>query len=165
MLCEKCGKNHATTHIRSVVNGVVTEHNLCGYCAAAAGYTSAANSSIGDILVSMFGDVLNSGIPSKTVRCECCGAAFSDVAETGRVGCSECYKTFYEQLLPYMQRVHGSTKHIGKIPNRAPLAVKQDENSIQNLRMKLNELIREEKFEEAAVIRDKIKKAQEGEKE
>ena len=39
--------------------------------------------------------------------------------------------------------------------------VKQEEDSIEALRMKLNELVREEKYEEAAVIRDKIKKVEE----
>lgn len=163
MLCDKCGKNHATTHIRSVVNGVVTEHNLCGYCAAAAGYSGAAHSSLGDMLASMFGDALNSGSVVGKKHCECCGASFSDIAEKGRVGCSECYKTFYEQLLPYMRRVHSSTKHVGKIPNRAPLIVKKEDDSIESLKMQLNELVRQEKFEEAAVIRDKIKDIKGGE--
>lgn len=158
MLCEKCGKNHATTHIRSVVNGVVTERNLCGYCAATEGYNNLPHNSLGEMLASMFGDVLSSGSPSAKLRCPCCGAAFSDIAESGRVGCSECYKTFYDQLLPYLKRVHGSTKHAGKIPNRAPLIVRPAEETIDSLRMKLNELIREENFEEAVIVRDKIKK-------
>lgn len=28
MLCDKCGKNNATTHIKQIINGVVTERNL-----------------------------------------------------------------------------------------------------------------------------------------
>ena len=162
MLCEKCGKNNATTHIRSVVNGVVTEKNLCGYCAAKEGYSNLAHNSLAEMLSSMFGDVVAAGAPTATMRCGCCGASFSDIAETGKVGCSECYQTFYNELLPYLKRVHGSTKHAGKIPNRAPLVVKPKEETEENLRMKLNELVREERFEEAAIIRDKIKKMEEG---
>ncbi len=158
MLCEKCGKNHATTHIRSVVNGVITERNLCGYCAATEGYNDLSHNSLGEMLASMFGDVLSSGSLSAKLRCSCCGASFSDIAESGRVGCSECYKTFYDQLLPYLKRVHGSTKHAGKIPNRAPLIVRPAEETVDSLRMKLNELIRQENFEEAVIVRDKIKK-------
>ena len=161
MLCEKCGKNHATTHIRSIVNGVVTEKNLCGYCAATEGYTSLSHNSLGDMLASMFGDVLTSGSKSATLRCPCCGAAFSDIAESGKVGCSECYKTFYDQLLPYLKRVHGSTKHAGRIPNRAPLVVRPKSETVEDLRMQLNDLVRQEKFEDAAVVRDKIKKLEE----
>ena len=120
MLCDKCGKNHATTHIRSVVNGFVAEKNLCGYCAATEGYTGIAHNSIGDMLASVFGDALASGSKSLENRCACCGVTFSDIAESGKVGCSECYKTFYEQLMPYLKRVHGSTKHAGRVPNKAP---------------------------------------------
>ncbi len=164
MLCEKCGKNNATTHIRTVVNGVVTEKNLCGYCAASEGYADIGHNSLGEMLASMFGDVLATGSPSATLRCPCCGAAFSDIAESGKVGCSECYKTFYNELLPYLKRVHGSTKHAGRIPNKAPLATRPAEDTVEGLRTKLNDLIRSEKFEEAAVIRDKIKKLEEEKK-
>ena len=157
MLCEKCGKNHATTHIRSVVNGVVTEKNLCGYCAAAEGYADMPHNNLGEMLASLFGDVQALGNKTE-LRCPCCGSAFSDIAESGRTGCPECYKTFYEQLLPYLKRVHGSTKHAGRIPNRAPLAVVPKSETLEELRMQLNELVRQEKFEQAAVVRDKIKR-------
>lgn len=158
MLCDKCGKNNATTHIRSVVNGVVAEKKLCGYCAATEGYTNLSNNSLAGMLASVFGDVMNSKSPSASVKCPVCSATFSDIAETGKVGCSECYKTFYDELLPYLKRVHGSTKHVGKIPNSAPLAVMPEKETADDLRMELNRLIREENFEQAAVIRDKIKK-------
>lgn len=164
MLCEKCGKNHATTHIRSVVNGVVHEKNLCGYCAAKEGYNGIADNSLAQMLASMFGDVQAAGSPAATLRCPCCKASFSDIAESGKVGCSECYTTFLDELLPYLKRVHGSTKHAGRIPNRAPLAVTPAEETADTLRMKLNQLIAEENFEEAAVIRDKIKKLEGEEK-
>ncbi len=158
MLCEKCGKNNATTHIRTVVNGVVYEKNLCGYCAASEGYGDMKYNSLTQMLSSMFGDMTPFDSACNAVKCECCGSTFSDIAESGKVGCPQCYTTFYDELLPYLKRVHGSTKHIGKIPNRAPLAVKADEETVDGLRSKLNQLIREEKYEEAAVIRDKIKK-------
>lgn len=160
MLCDKCGKNNATTHIKSVVNGVVTERNLCGYCAAAEGYTKLSHNSLTDMLASMFGDIQPSLSQSTAKKCPVCGAEFSDIAETGKAGCAECYKTFYNELLPYLKRVHGGVKHTGKIPNSAPLAVR-DEETPEALRMELNRLVSEEKYEEAAVLRDKIKKLEE----
>lgn len=159
-MCENCGKNNATTHIRSVVNGVVKETNLCGYCAAKEGYHDLAHNSLAQMLASMFGDALATNSAVAARRCECCGASFSDIAENGRVGCSECYKVFYNDLLPYLKRVHGATEHVGKRPSRAQLIVTKNDDSIESLRDKLNLLVREERFEEAAVIRDKIKKAE-----
>lgn len=163
MLCEKCGKNNATTHIRSVMNGVVTEKNLCGYCAASEGYGNMSGSLTG-LLASMFGDVLAMDSKTAATRCDCCGSTFSDIAESGKVGCPECYKTFYDELLPYLKRVHGSTKHAGKIPNCAPLAVKTNEDTVESLRLKLTQLVREENYEEAAIVRDKIKRIEEEQK-
>ena len=158
MICEKCGKNNATTHIRSVVNGVVVEKNLCGYCAAKEGYSNLSDNSLTQMLASVFGDVLAAGSPAVKLRCPCCGAAFSDIAESGKVGCSECYQTFYDELLPYLKRVHGSTKHNGRIPNKAPLAVTTNEETVDALKSYLSKLVADEKFEEAAIVRDKIKK-------
>lgn len=164
MLCDKCGKNNATTHIKSVVNGVVTERHLCGYCAAAEGYSKLSHNSLTDMLASMFGDIEPSSIgPAAAKSCPVCGAEFSDIAETGKAGCAECYKTFYSELLPYLKRVHGGVKHTGKIPNSAPLAVREE--TPESLRMELNRLVSEEKYEEAAVLRDKIKKLEEKENE
>lgn len=163
MLCEKCGKNNATTHIRTVVNGVVREVNLCGYCAAKEGYATVGHNSLAGMLASMLGEVSNPHIASKTVKCPICGASFSDIAETGKVGCAECYKTFNRELLPYLKRVHGATKHSGKIPNRAPLTVKSTTETVDSLKLELNRLVSEERYEEAAVVRDKIRNL-EGEK-
>lgn len=157
MLCEKCGKNNATTHIRSVINGVVHEKNLCSYCAASEGYNNLGHNSLTQMLASMFGDALAVGSASTTEHCPCCNATFSDIAETGKVGCAKCYETFYDELLPYLKRVHGATKHTGRIPNRAPLTVAPKEDTVEALRMKLSRLVSEENFEEAAIVRDKIK--------
>lgn len=164
MLCEKCGKNTATTHIKTIVNGVLREKNLCSHCALKEGYNTIGHNSLADMLSSVFGDALLSDSVKTALRCPCCNSAFSEIAETGKVGCSECYKTFYTELLPYLKRVHGSTKHAGKVPNRAPLMVKPAEESLEALRSRLNELIKAENFEEAVIVRDKIKELEGGNK-
>ena len=155
MLCEKCGKNHATTHIKTVANGVVKEYNLCAYCAAKEGYTT---NSLAGMLASMFGEISNSEIQKHKTQCSVCGANFSDIAKTGKVGCSECYTVFYNELLPYLKRVHGSTKHVGKVPKSYE---KPQTQTVEELRSELNQLVAEEKYEQAAVIRDKIKEMEE----
>ena len=157
MKCEKCGKNTATTHIHSVVNGVVHDMNLCSVCAAQNGYTSGSHNSLAGMLASMFGEFLNTGIPTNSVHCPICGATFSDIAKSGKVGCAECYKTFESDLMPYLKRVHGSTKHVGVVPNNAPIMVVENKETVDSLRMQLNRLVTEERYEEAAVVRDKIK--------
>lgn len=158
MKCEKCGKYEATTHIRSVINGVVREYNLCSECAAGEGYGNVGHNSLAGMLASMFGDFAPTGIMSSTLKCSVCGATFSDIAKSGKVGCAECYNTFRSDLLPYLKRVHGSTKHSGKVPLSNHMTVVKNEETPESLRMELNRLVSEEKYEQAAVIRDKIKK-------
>ena len=160
MLCEKCGKNHATTHIKSVVNGIVREYNLCSECAAKSGYGS---NSLTGMLASMLGDMALPTVKAQKT-CPVCGATFSDIAKTGKMGCSECYNAFRDEILPYIKRVHGATNHAGKIPNRAPLVVRPKEKTVSDLRQELSRLVAEEKYEQAAIVRDKIKEM-EGEKQ
>ncbi len=157
MLCQRCGQNTATTHIKTVINGTVTELNLCGYCAAKEGYTSLSNGSITNMLASMLGQTMKMGdkIPQKS--CSCCGASFSEIAETGKAGCANCYTEFKSELLPYLKRIHGSVKHNGKTLGTKQLTVVNDENELVSLKAKLAELVAAEKYEEAAVIRDRIK--------
>lgn len=159
MLCEKCGKNNATTHIKTVVNGVVHEMNLCSSCASQGGYTNIAHNSLVSMLASVLGE--GAGVIGGTApKCPVCGSQFSQIAKNGKVGCAECYNTFSSQLIPYLKRVHGSVKHIGKVPNSAPLAVIPENDNLENLKMQLSRAISEERYEDAAVLRDQIKEGE-----
>ncbi len=162
MLCENCKKNMATTHIRTVINGVVIEKNLCGYCAAKGGYSKFVNNSFASMLASMFGDELATGNIRES-RCSCCNTRFSDIAETGKMGCSECYKAFRDKLIPYLKRVHGTTEHIGKrVSNSSSALTVQDKK--ESLRREMLEAVQAEEFEKAAKLRDEIRKIEEGER-
>ena len=156
MLCEKCGKRTATTHIRTVVNGIVREGDYCEECAKSVGYHASVGHSLGDMLASMLGDMMELSAPEPKT-CPVCGTDFRDIANTGKMGCAKCYETFREELMPYLKRIHGGVKHVGQFPNPAPLAVVSKEETVDSLRLELNRLVAEENYEQAAVIRDKIK--------
>lgn len=157
MICQKCGKNTATTHIRTIVNGVLQEKHLCSQCAASEAKYDIKNNNLTQMLSNMFGDMAEP-TQNKIVRCSCCGNTYADIVDSGKCGCSECYATFYEQLLPYFKRVHGSTEHIGKKLQNENAKI----DTIDELRNALKRSIKEENYEQAAVIRDKIKSLQEG---
>ncbi|MBQ1187041.1 MAG: UvrB/UvrC motif-containing protein [Clostridia bacterium] len=161
MLCQVCGKNNATTHIKTVINGKVTEQNLCGYCAAKKGYSSFSGSSISGLLSSMLGNTVKTDASLYEKHCQNCGTSFANIAETGKVGCAECYKVFEDELYVYLKRIHGSVKHTGKTPGRKELVVAKTTDRISELKIKLTNLVAEEKYEEAAVVRDQIKKLEE----
>lgn len=158
MLCQNCGKYEATTHVKRIINGEAAEAHLCSDCARALGYTDVFGgfgNVFGDLLGSFFGEPSSPAISARAVRCEKCGSTFNDIIESGKIGCAECYKTFYEKLLPSLQRIHGKTKHEGKIPNRVSVE-NEKVNSLNKLEEELKEAIETQNFEKAATLRDKI---------
>lgn len=155
MICQKCGKNNATTHIHSVIGGIVKDIDLCSVCAAKEGYSASPSGSLASMLSSVFGDMAISE-SNKAERCPCCNSSFRQIANTGKAGCPKCYEKFKNELLPYLKRVHGSVTHIGKKPKKDVLVV-SNTDKLSEMRKKLRELVKNENYEEAAVMRDKIK--------
>lgn len=166
MLCQKCGKNNATSHIHTVVNGVVNDSYLCSDCAAELQAAGFGENSFYKMLSSFFEDGVQKNVNTK--RCECCGAAIEEISKTGKVGCGNCYKVFGEELKPALIRIHGRTSHIGKkpgemqplAPNEAPIAENDKEAEIKTLRAELKKAIENEEYERAAEIRDKIRETE-----
>lgn len=89
-------------------------------------------------------------------RCPKCGLAFSDFKRTGLLGCSFCYEHFSAYLMPTIKRVQGGVLHTGKIPVHASPDI-VNKRKLDRLQLQLKELIAEERFEEAAAVRDEIK--------
>lgn len=156
MICENCGKNQANTHLKSIVNGKHTEMWLCSDCAKAMGvgnmFTHTATD-FSSFLGSFFGD----GLPSRTsaTRCKSCGTSFADIARSGKVGCADCYTNFYDELLPSIQKIHGNIQHTGKVANGVDIKVKVT-REIEKTKQQLAQAVREQNFELAAKLRDKI---------
>lgn len=161
MICQNCEKREATTHLKRIVNGKTEEYHLCAGCASKLGY--------GDIFTSfdlglggLFGNLFTQGqslLGGETVaRCEKCGATYRDISETGKVGCADCYELFAERLAPSLQRIHGKTRHCGKVPGTG---VQNDMRSrLEEMREKLARAVEAQKFEEAAKLRDEIRAAE-----
>ena len=85
---------------------------------------------------------------------------FVEFRNHGRLGCPHDYDSFKEELLPLLESVHGDAKHAGKTPRRLPRA-KAGQIELTQLRRKLQQFVNEEKYEEAARTRDRIKELEE----
>ena len=167
MLCQNCGKYEATTHVKRIVNGESAEAHLCSDCAKALGYNDVFGgfgNTFGDLLGSFFGEPQVSAISSRTIRCEKCGNTFNDIVNSGKIGCADCYTTFYDKLLPSLQRIHGKTRHEGKNPTIIKAEVTDSANPIEDLEEQLRFAIERQNFEKAAQLRDKINELKEGQK-
>jgi protein arginine kinase activator len=94
------------------------------------------------------------------IKCSKCGLSFSKFQKTGKFGCSNCYDEFSDVLQPIIIGIHGHNHHRGKVPKRtSPNIILKKE--VEDLMLKLEEAVKKEEFEIAAVIRDEIKKVKE----
>ena len=168
MLCQNCSKREATTHIKRVINGDLSESHLCSQCAKILGYDDIFDSSffsLPDFFAGFFGDSHFALPTSKSERCEKCGCSFDDIIRTGMVGCAQCYEKFYEKLQPSLARIHGRVNHTGKTPPvlevEAEEPKEKNEDLIKEKKELLKKAIEEQNFEYAAVLRDEIKALEE----
>ena len=161
MVCQMCGKYAATTHFKRTVGGKTEEYYLCPSCASKQGISSMWGGfglDLGDFWGSLFAEPTHR--QQDTVRCENCGHSFSEIAHNGRVGCAQCYVTFYDRLLPSIQRIHGRAGHVGKAAVQAGEQV-QREQELETLRKQLAECLANQEYERCAELRDRIRALEE----
>lgn len=103
----------------------------------------------------------SSGQDTNEPKCPRCGMTYSEFNRLGYFGCGDCYAAFADKLIPLMERIHGSSKHIGKVPNRG-CGVFRTTNHIKRLRQRMQRYVQAEEFEEAAKIRDEIRALERG---
>ena len=162
MICQNCKKNEATTHIKRIINGETAEYRLCKNCAISLGFSDSFSDfgiNLSELFGGFLGDISVSSLSSRVLRCEKCGSSFEDIAKSGKIGCADCYSLFYDKLLPSIQRIHGKTRHEGKIAKSAGESLKR-EREISSLKQDLSKAIEEQNFEEAARLRDKIRETE-----
>lgn len=160
MLCQNCKKNEATTHIKRIINGAAQEYHLCRACAEGLGYSAPFASSFSDLFGAFLGDMPVSRLSNTVLRCETCGCTFEDIVNSGKVGCADCYRIFYDKLLPSVQRVHGKTHHVGKKPGSAG-EKGGTADRLAEAKQELQQAIEQQNFERAAELRDEIRQWEE----
>jgi len=177
MLCDICGKNPATVHLTEIIDDQMNELHLCEECARTKSSAMEQQFGLSDLLAGMVDFEQKNkeeGVPA--VKCPNCGLTYADFKKIGRLGCGQCYNIFRQYLAPLLKRIHGSNQHVGKSPVRrakaAPIgpaasvgaateaspAPSKRKAGLQELKAQLVKAIEKEAFEEAARLRDQIKK-------
>lgn len=171
MKCTECQKQSPTIHFTRYVNGTKQEYHLCQSCASKYDEVSLEEGyTLHELLTGLFNfdankmDINMNNIKQNDEReliCSNCNLSFREFRKIGKFGCSDCYTSFESKLTPIFKRVHsGNTNHTGKIPKRTGVKLHQKKKLIA-YRKYLEKLILDENFEEAAIIRDKIKAIEE----
>ncbi|MDK4156325.1 UvrB/UvrC motif-containing protein, partial [Staphylococcus pseudintermedius] len=89
-------------------------------------------------------------------RCPNCQMTLKDIAHVGKFGCAQCYETFKEDVYDIVRRVQGGhIEHSGKCPKSSQhkRALKKQ---LEEKRARLELLVAQQAFEEAAIVRDEI---------
>lgn len=183
MKCENCGKNEANVKYTQIINGEKKQMFLCEECSEKLGINDIQfNMPINftSFLTDFFDDMNEMAMmPSlggiqNELKCSKCGLTWDDFLHTGRFGCSNCYDDFELKVDPILRSLQGATSHIGRLGDvKAGNNVKQNLDDkieeketqtltkLEQLKEDLKQAIKEEKYEEAAKIRDEIKKIEE----
>ena len=161
MLCEKCKKNQATVHMKQIINGDVKEVHLCAECAAASDIGNGFSFDFNNMFQDLFNMAaspagIGGGYKNAGLRCPNCGMTYEDFMRSGRLGCSDCYDSFYNNLEPTLKSIHGSNEHKGKIPQKSGGRMMK-KRELDTLKRKLAAAVENEEYEEAAKLRDRIR--------
>jgi len=163
MICQTCEKVAATFHLTEIVEGEKKEVHLCEACAKSQGITPF---SVGSLLAELAGSAIGpEGMtapsePADRLSCPHCGLDYEDFRARGRLGCPHDYEAFRPALVPLLEKIHGATQHIGKVPSRLgkEMAV---EKKLIDLRRELQKAIQHEEYERAAKLRDDLHRLEE----
>lgn len=167
MLCERCKKNEASIHLSEMIKDHRSEVHLCEVCAREVGLNTKITSfslSLPEMLT--FLDIDDVSEYSDGIRCGRCGMDIAAYKRDGRLGCSQCYSDLKAILEPVLAGIHGENRHIGKFPANSPginpAQVYSDKGadrreSVESLLARLEAAVTDERYEEAAVLRDMIR--------
>ncbi|MCC6740368.1 MAG: UvrB/UvrC motif-containing protein [Planctomycetia bacterium] len=179
--CETCHENPATVHLTEMANNhVVLEKHLCDQCASKQGIIGKMQMSLVAELLGNIKDKQKGAAKEADVRCPDCGMLYSEFRAKARFGCSRDYDVFQKHVLALLEKIHGSTEHVGKRPKGAPKALpaaakgaaevpgpkgpakaaaKAPADPVAELEKELEKAVKGEDFERAAKLRDRIREA------
>jgi protein arginine kinase activator len=156
MLCDICHKNTATVHLTEIISDKVVEMHICQSCAKEKADENKEQLSITQLLSGLTnGEQI--GKEKVSIKCQFCGLTYADFRKKARLGCANCYSTFRIQLMPLLKKIHSSIRYVGKIPLKEESASNFD-TKLKELKARLNRAVQLEEYEDAARLRDELKK-------
>jgi protein arginine kinase activator len=153
--CDRCGKREATVHLTNFVDGKPVQRHLCEECYNNQnGASSILESDIFTRILSVLTPELEEASRKK---CPDCGISYLEFRQSFKLGCPRDYEIFSDALDELLEDIHGSSRHVGKVPEgRAQDWVVQPRLKV--LQRELQKAVASENFEEAAELRDRIRK-------
>ncbi len=154
MKCDVC-ENEATVFLTQIINGQMTTVNLCDACSKAKGVTDETGFGLAEAFLSQPTPASDSA-----AVCKACGFTAAQLKKIGRMGCPECYSAFRDGLDGLLKAMHKGTRHIGKTP-RIIASEGHLRGNLSQLREELAHAVRDERYEDAARLKNEIATLQE----
>lgn len=160
MLCCVCKEKEATVHLTQIEGETMHKVDLCEECAKEKGVNDPTGFSLADLLLGLgVSQEMEKASGNADLKCPNCGHTQADFKKTGRFGCSECYTVFADGLEALLKTMHKDVRHVGKSPaGRHQLRERQRE--LKTLQTDLAKAVEAEDFEQAARLRDELKRLQ-----
>lgn len=159
MQCQTCGNAEAVIQFTKVEDNQARVFHLCEGCASEQGVdvtSSNSNAPLADFLAQIGKSMGEEAVA--VGRCPSCGLTPAQLKQLGRLGCAQCYTHYEQHLRALLRRLHGATHHAGKVP-ATPDGTEMDRKArAQSLRRSLQRAVDEEDFENAAILRDQIRR-------
>jgi protein arginine kinase activator len=149
MKCEKCGKNVATYHYKSNINGKVTEMHLCPECASKAGIDNRFFGNTDNMFDSMFNGMFNGFFGNSRTDWL---SPFGGFGGLGLMMPTMLMPKF-ELYVDDSSKVKDQKEVTEKTDVDPEMAKRRELNA---LREQMKNAVEAEEFEKAAEIRDKI---------
>ena len=143
MRCDRCGKNEATFYYKSNINGKVTQVHLCPQCAEELGYTDSFRSA--GMTGGLFGDFFSRPF---------------GMLEPFFSGLGSRMLTEFPEPVDVLGQARESTpaqEDTGDLLPRDEQDALTRQRKRNALQTQLNLAVQEERFEEAAKLRDELK--------
>ncbi len=164
MICDLCKKNEAVIFLEAIGNNGKRKLNLCVNCAASRGISTKITAPDVKNIESIFAEIKERDKKKNEdfLRlCPACGRSLGEIKETGTVGCPECYEVFNKEISSEIKKIGVSEKYSGSMPKR----LSHFRNSLTDradLQAKLEEAVKSENYEKAAVYRDFLRALEHG---
>ena len=179
ILCDVCQSRDAEVFLTQIVEGKMQKVNLCKECSKDRGVEDPTGFALTELLAGLgtsvetekpsapphqpplVGDTISGPSMALTTtpatKCPVCGFTQADFKKTGRLGCSTCYQTFNDSLGNLLKAMHKGTAHTGKMPSNL-VRRRECAERLKTLQKELHKAVEEENYENAASLRDQIKK-------
>lgn len=139
--CDLCNLERAAYYVVDVSGG--KEYFYCPLCVQKVDLLSGAAPMPPNLL----------GVQSlASQKCPSCNWTWGEFLQHQRLGCAKCYDVF--NIAPVIKDYHKTDAHMGKVPRSYQVA--NADRQIRLLRKALEEAVKRENYEAAAILRDKI---------